>query len=706
MAAYVVADEPLDLKALEDFIGKELPSYMIPAAITVVDAIPLNANGKVDKRKLPAPEFNMEVEAEEAEPTERKLTVFEEKLRDIAEHILGHANFGITSNLMKAGLTSLSAIQMIMEISDAFHIDLPVKILLSGGSILSVENALLEALLSGRLEPSAAVETAPKALKEAYPLTESQWGVYYDAVKHPDTIMYNIPVQIRLAKDIDALRLQKAAASVLTAHPILGTHLKKDETGLVQVYRETAPETITVKEMTEEGLSRYRLAFVKPFDLFEGPLYRMEIVKTEAALYLLFDVHHLVFDGGSLDIFMTQLDESYGGTAPIKEQCTYYHYAEIEKEQAESAAYKEARAYFDQSLLDFESASKISPDRSEKESTGQLKEVVRGISAQKLEAFCADQGITPAQLFFAASAYAVSRHTASREVFLATISSGRSDLKLRDTFGMFVKTLPLSLKIDPQKTVLELLQTAQENLINTTANEIYPFTKLAADYGYAPDIMYACELGVLKDFNLDGQPATLLPLGLEVPKFKISIHIEEREGQPAVCVQYNDALYTEDLMTVFAQSIARTAEAMMAEPQTKAGGISMLSEEQKSQIKGFEKTAEAPLLEERLHVLFENQAAAKKDHVALIAVDRTYSYKELNQAANRIAAGLIKSGVKQGDRVAFVLPRTSRVILSELGILKAGAAFIPCDPEYPMERIEQILEDSDAAYVIAPMGFT
>ena len=309
--------------------------------------------------------------------------------------------------------------------------------------------------------------------------------------------------------------------------------------------------------------------------------------------------------------------------------------------------------------------------------------------------FCRQQEVTPAHLFLAATSYVVSRYTNNRDVYLCTVSSGRSNLKIADTVGMFVNTLALGLSID-DVTVSEFLKTASNTFDQTLRHEDYPFARIATDYGFKPAIAYAYQVGVLSEYTVNGKPIGQELLELNVPKFKINIKIEPR----GVVVEYDDAIYSERVGCGLAESIAAVANRMMEQPQAKLRQLSIVSERQEEELSHLRRaeTGEAPFT--FFHECIGHFAQTQPEHEAIVAIDGKFTYKQMDEITNHIAAALRKRGVMERDRVALLLPRTSRLILALFGVLKAGAAYIPCDPEYPADRVKLILEDSEARYII------
>ncbi len=245
-------------------------------------------------------------------------------------------------------------------------------------------------------------------------------------------------------------------------------------------------------------------------------------MKTDANLYLLTDFHHLVLDGASLNLFMEELGCALNGIKPVPESYDYFDYASDEKVFEQSEKFTENQKFFADMMKNFETSTEITSDLNGREENGLMKRVVSPFDFQKAEKFCKEHGITPAALYLAASFYAVSRFVNDKNIYLSTISNGRSDLRTAKTYGMFVNTLPLGIEIKDE-AVNEFLKKCAALLSETIEHEKYPFAKIASDYGFEPKIMYECQIGVMSSDNTLERK----PLSLEIAKFKLSIHIED-----------------------------------------------------------------------------------------------------------------------------------------------------------------------------------
>ena len=690
IAAYIVSDQTVDIDALNDFILEQKPPYMVPAVTMQIDSIPLNQNQKVNKRALPKPERKA---AQAVEQSNVPMNVLEEELHGIIAGIVGNTDFGVTTPLSYAGLTSISSIRLAVQINKRFDVALNSKSLVKTGSLQSIENDILNHLMAGGNTPTAAGEKSEA--KTAVPLSYAQTGVYFECLKNPTSTIYNVPYLLYYPGGTNPQKLADAVKRAVESHPELGVHFTTDGDKIMQTVEDAPPVNIPVTHMTDKELETYKNEFVKPFNLQKAPLYRFEVVTTQNGAHLLFDVHHLLFDGGSADLLIRQINAVLEGKEAEREAYSYLDFVADQQAAEDSDAFKTSQQFFAERLATCEGASEIPGDLPKSDAQGLIGEAIRAVDHEKVAAFCRSQEVTPAHLFLAATSYVVSRYTNNREVYLCTVSSGRSNLKIADTVGMFVNTLPIGISVD-DVTVADFLHAASDTFDNTLSHEDYPFARIAADYNFRPAVAYAYQVGVLSSYTLNGEPISQELLELKVPKFKINIKIETR----GIVVQYDNAIYSERLATDLARSIEAVVERMTQQPGEKLRRLSIVSNEQEAELAGLREvaTGDAPL--SLFHECIGHFAALQPDHDALIATDAKFSYKEMDEATTRIAAALQARGVKERDRVALLLPRTSRLILSLFAVLKTGAAYIPCDPEYPADRVKLILEDSEARYII------
>ncbi len=706
VAAYIVSSETIDIEALNAFIRERKPPYMVPAVTMQIDEIPLNQNQKVNRRALPKPELSAAPKTEQ-NSAPRVPNVLETALQQVIEAVIKVKDADVATPLEMLGLTSISSIRLAIALYNRFGVEFKASDFSSGTSIETIENRLLELWLSGEgIKHEKAADTAKTEEKqdfgELFPLTISQQGVYADSMRNPKSATYNIPLCYRFPASQDTGQLADCMKRFLQAHPYINTALTMSDADIKQTTEEGFTGEVRIRQMSEAQFASYCIEFIRPFNLLKAPLYDAEVVKTESAVYLLFDIHHIVFDGTSGSILLSELKTLLEGGTINGEENTYYDY--IRKET--SADMDKARQFFATMLSDCESASEITPDlvQASDGNWGDGRKIFCGFDFDSIDAFCREHHITPAALLLAASGYVVGRFTGSRNAYMSTVSTGRNDVHFARTVGMFVKTLPVAVEI-ADVSALEFAERTASMLRGAVENEIYPYSTICRDYNYAPNIMYEYQLGVIDDVTVAGQKIERLPIVADTLKFKLSIKIEEHEGKPCVVIYYKDRLYSRELMQTFAQSIVRVAQSIIAAPEAKVRGISMLSAEDEALVRSFSRTSEPHEAGHKIfYRMFESQADKNPEKEILVAADGRFTYRQLEEDANRTANALIAKGLQKGDRVVVLLSRTSRYFTSVFGISKAGGVFIPTNPDYPQERINTIMEDSQARFIITEGG--
>ena len=706
IAAYIVSDEQIDIEAMNNFILDQKPPYMVPAVTMQIEKIPLNQNQKVNKKALPTPVKSVAVPQQQTE--QAPLNLLEQELHEMVAGIIGNTDFGITTVLGYAGLTSISAIKLAIQVNKRYGITLNAKSLVKNGTLQSIENEIWKKMVeeSGKskeerdlssAEHSPSTSQLPSSTET--PLSYAQTGVYLDCLKNPTSTLYNIPYCIKFQKDTDATALGEAIKTLVKAHPQMTVHFGNGEEGIVQTIDLEQAIEIPLKQMSEEDLALYKQDFVKPFDLSTGPLYRFEIVTTEKQTYLLMDVHHLVFDGGSVDIFLQQLCSVMNGETIEEEEQSYAAYVADEKAAEGGEDYLAAKDFFKERLAAVETATEVRSDLPNPVK-GTIGKAISALDLKAIDAFCRNNNITPAHLILSAIYYSLSRFANSEQVCITTVSSGRSNLNIRNTVGMFVNTLALSATIGKQ-TVKEFLQEVSENFDETLSHENYPFAQIAADYGLTAEIQFVYQLGMISQYICQGTPLELDNMELQVPKFPITFFISEVEGQPSVCVEYDNGKYSARLMQSLADAVKVTVERMIVKSDATLTSISIVSDEEAQRIIKIGTGKEIDVdLSKTFANLFTEQAKRTPDAPAVVDRDSQLTYGEMDRYSNALARQLIDFGVQPNDFVCVMLDRFKEFPLAVLSIHKAGAAYTPLDFEYPNERLSYMLENSESKVLI------
>ena len=640
IAAYIVSDETVDANALNNFIMEEKPPYMVPAVTMQIDKIPLNQNQKVNKKALPKPEKK----AEEVVESNVPMNVLEKEIHGIIAQIINTEDFGVTTILGYVGLTSIMAIKVAIQINKRFGVTLDSKALAKSGSVQSIENEILTALMSGGVAKQEEAETAHADMSNI-PLSYAQMGVYVDSIKNPESTIYNTPVIARFPKDVDVKLLSKAVETLVKTHPMLQAHFGSAGSEIIQIVDLEQPVEIAQSQCKEEDIPRYKWEFVKPFNLRQGPLYRVEIVTTEQWVYLMMDIHHLVVDGGSFDLILSQLFDLLNGKEIEPETFTYADFVAAQKAAESSEEYAAARDFFQTRLGKVEGVTEVPADLTNPKEQGTLGTLYTPLDFTAIDNFCRQHNISPAQHILAATFYALSRFTNSEELCITTISNGRSDLRISNTVGMFVNTLALSATIGEQN-VMEFINETSKNFEETLQHETYPFTRIASDYDLTAEIMFAYQMGIIDDYKYKGEIIPVETFESDTPKFRIAFFImNDESGKPSICLQYDNGRYSHELMECLAQSISNAANAFISNPATPLKNVSLLDTKQVALLDSFNQNDVDYDNTQTVVSLFRRQVELHPDNIAMVYHDIHLTYKQVDELSERIAQYVQSQGL-------------------------------------------------------------
>ena len=704
LAAYVVSPQEVNIQELDAFIAGKKPPYMVPAVTMQIDAIPLNVNQKVDVKALPKPQ----PEESKTEAHVAPLNRLEEELSTLIKESVGIGGFGLTEPLYYSGLSSLGALRLATELYKRYGLEPDMNSFAKTASLQSIENDILQILLSGsschseRSEESLSPchsERSEESTTEDAPqeLTFQQTGLYLDCVRNPSSTAYNLPFILTFPEGTEASALKKALLAILEAHPGVTGRLEQRDGKVFLVPGKPDPEIPSVKLRGEEDYEALKESFMQPFDL-SGPLYRLNIVQTPGKVRLMADFHHLIFDGHSYDVFLAQLADALEGKEPEKEDYTYFRYAKDQKAYQDSEEFKQAEAFIAEQMAGKEEETGVIPDKRPQEDEVGHEVWLRKKMGADVMVRCHALGISPASYFLGAAFVTVSAFCGKRKVFMSTVANGRSDMRCADTFGMFVNTMPLSGEVGDRK-VADFLRETDRNFATTLSFQNYPFARVASAYDFHPAVMLAYQVGLVEKYTINGQPLEEELLTQDTPKFPLSIFIEGTEEAPELALAYDDSLYTEPLIQSFADAMECVVRGMLKDITLTE--IPFVDGERLRQLDSFNSYTQEVDLSQTVVDLFRKQAIATPDAPAVLFEGKTISYRELDRYTDALAAKILTFGLKEEEVVAVLINRNTWMTKASLAAMKAGCAYQPLDPSYPPERLNFMIQDSHAKLLIA-----
>ena len=664
IAAYVVSDGQVDINKLNDFIKETKPPYMVPAVTMQIDKIPLNQNQKVNKKALPLPERKVEEIVKPENETQQKLF-------DCIAEVLGYTEFGITTDIYEAGLTSITAIKLNILISKAFDIVIKTSDIKDHPTIQMLEGFV----------KTAGKETK-REIQENYPLTNTQEGIFIECTANMGSTIYNIPYLLKLDKKVDLDKLAEAIDSTVAAHPYLKTRLFMSDEGEVLQKRDDA---LTYKTQIINGMNRETL--VRPYMLFNEQLFRFEIHRTCDGNYLFLDIHHIVADGTSLGIILNDINRAYSGEKLEVEEYTSYDLALDNRDALASDAYKNAENYYKSVFENAGGSINFYPDKSGAAPTAEMyHRETSEFSVQDVKAFCKKHGITENVFFISAFGITLGKYNFRKDAVFTTIYHGRNDSRLSDTVGMLVKTLPVY--CDFSGSTADCLNAVQQQLINSMNNDIYPFSQISHEFNIKADAMVIYQGDNFAFDNIGGEYAQEEPVQLNAAKAPVSISISIERNKFVFEIEYRGDMYNEETIKYLADNLETTADGILREYEP--ADIRLMFEEET-------KMEDDPSHAGKTFVdLFREAVAKYPDRPAVKDGMGELTYKELDHMSDYVAQKLTENGFGREKVAGILCGRTKEYAVAYIGVMKAGGAYVPLDPEYPQSRIEYMLKDSEA----------
>ena len=689
LVAYYVEKEPVSADDLKEAISKKLPPYMIPAFFVKLGKLPVNANGKLDRGALTAPEagnFKNDYIAPE--------TDMQKVLCEAFEQVLGMENVGIDDDFFALGGDSIKC-AMVSEKCGVYHIS--TADIFAGKTPRMIERLLIQ-------KASSKKRPEKKNKVKVYPLTPSERGMYLEQKLNTDSTVYNLNIAA-IIKGADIEKIKSALTSVFKAHEAF-TSYYGEENGLpVRYLSDRLPEIEEKSAASREEVIRLIDGYNTPFDLNAAIPVRPALYSvSDGSVIMHMAIHHIAFDGGSAKTFVKELIDALEGrevsAAEIDLSDLYMDSLE-EKYEDGIAFYKEL---FADGVPVNEMPVKGKRPKVHPLSDKEVRFLYDNAQLKAIDNTARRFGVTEFELIFSAVSMTLGKYTASEDVVLGIPTNMRPN-GADNVIGMFVNTAPVRVKPKRDLEISAFIKSVSESVRNATYGSYLPFEDVVAEFVKQRDESRNPIFDVSVNFmwNPPAYDNNGLSVEMYSPLQKMSrdIGIVIRKGAAGLqfMIQYSSQLFEYAVIEGFIEQF-KSALALLGSGAKTVREALVLPESQRQMLECFKTEAKAEVPVTLLHKLFEKSAEENAGKTALVAKDATLSFRELNERANIVAHNLIKRGITVGDSVALLLPRESCFFSCLFGVNKAGAAFIPCDPQYPADRINHIIEDSEASFII------
>ncbi len=679
VAAYVVSDSEVDVESLNRFIAERKPPYMVPAVTMQIDRIPLNVNSKVDKRKLPKPEFR----AEDLTPPENEC---QQRIFDIVKDVIGTDGFGIDTDLYVAGLTSITTIRLNVMLYKEFGVDMQIKDLKENSTVRK-----LDALISSR-GAAKVYERLPD-----YPLSKTQEGIFVQCVANPGTTVYNISLLFTISKELDVGRLREALYKAVLAHSFVRTRLFLNASGDVRQSREdTEPftvEDIAVREI--EDISKEEAELIKPYNIIGDRLFRIAILEATDARYLFIDMHHIIFDGTSLVNFVSSVEKAYAGEELEPEAFDGFDVVLAEQDARTDEALAKAKEYFEKLLGGCETDILPRSDLYTKDhGLGSVK--YRGAEVKGLEEYCRKAGVTVNGLMCSTLGLVLSKFCGTDDPVFTTVYNGRDDSRVNDAVAMTVKTLPIICHVNGKTS--EYVREVSDQIMDSMSNSVMSFLEICNEYGIKSDILFVYQGAMFTFDSFCGKPANEILLNNDTVKSPITLMLSVIDGRLDYDCEYDKFRFSRGFMESFVGAFDKAV--VQLTEMSELADVDVMSDDARRIIDRFNETDVEQDLETSPVEMIESWMERAPDSIAVVYKDVRRTYRDLDDISARICGYIQSKGIGKEDFVSVLVSRSEWIVLATIGILRSGAAYQPLDPSYPKERLNFMVKDSNAKLVI------
>jgi amino acid adenylation domain-containing protein len=713
VVAYVThTGEAPQIEALREQLEGSLPEHMLPSAFVMLESLPLTSNGKLDRRALPVPDGSG-LGQREYEPLQGEI---EEALGSIWQEVLQVERVGRHDDFFELGGHSLLAMQVITRIRQVLGRELPVRVLFKSSTAAALARQLSSALQAEVLPMTRADRGV------ALPLSWAQQRLWFIDQLEGAGAAYHVPAAVRLHGALDTAALQGALDTLLERHEVLRTVLRGVDGQPVQVITEMKRFALQVLDLSaqaadereQEVHEQTRQEASARFDLSTGPLIRGRLLKLEDDEHiLLVTMHHVVSDGWSQGVLIREMGALYaayreGRANPLPPlPIQYADYALWQRQWLQGDVLDEQMEYWNKRLSGAPALLELPTDRPRpavRSYRGASVPIVldRELSRQ-IGSLSRRHDATLFMTLYTGLAILLSRLSGQRDIVVGTSVANRKRMEVEGLIGFFVNTLALRVQLQDEWTIAEVLERVKELTLEGYARQDVPFEQVVERLQPLRTLSHSPVFQVILELQNAPQSELKLPgLALQAQatpshaeKFDLTLSLQEGEEGIRGSLSYATDLFDQATIERWVGYFRAVLSAMVRDDRQPLGAVSLLDSLARRQIlEEFNATA-MPYPQDRLvHELFEEQVERTPRAIAVVCGEERLTYEELNARANRLAHHLLDRGVKPEDAVAICMERSPEMSIGLLGVLKAGAAYLPLDPSYPAERLMYMVEDA------------
>ncbi|WP_051569069.1 non-ribosomal peptide synthase/polyketide synthase [Alkaliphilus transvaalensis] len=636
----------------------------------------------------------------------------EEKLVEIWEEVLRVDRIGINDNFFELGGHSLNATVLVGKIYKALNVEVSIREVFTLGNI----KALAQEVATKEINQ---YEEIPKVEEEEYyPVSSAQKRMYMVQQFELESTAYNVPWSMLIEGKLEIEKVENVLIKLIERHESLRTSFEVVEGEILQKIHKLEDINFTLeieKAEDDKVAATLNRRFIRFFDLSKAPLLRAGIVKINDEKHILtIDMHHIITDGVSMGIFSREFSEFYQGIELKELKIQYKDFSAWQNNQHKKQQFQKQEEYW---LKDFAGEIPIlnlptDYTRPKIQSfEGDNHQFIIGKEETKaLRNIAIKTGSTMFMVLLSSINILLSKYSNQADFVVGTPIAGRQHKDLETLVGMFVNTLSIRTKVEEQSSFREYLKAVKEKAIMAYENQDYQFEELVeklnltVDLGRNPlfDVMFAMQNLDIAGVQLEGLRITEYGEEFPTAKFDLTITAVETEEEIIATINYSTNLYNKATIEKLKDHFINILKIIIKNVEIKIKDIDIVTEEERRELlETFNDTTYQYPKNKLIHNIFEEEVKKNPNGIAVVFNENKLTYNELNQKANQLARILVEKGVKTDVIVAIMVERSLEMIVGIMAILKAGGAYLPIAPEYPIDRINFMLEDSDTNILLS-----
>jgi amino acid adenylation domain-containing protein len=723
LAAYVVEQDFTNLtnRDLREFLQAKLPDYLIPSTFVMLDTLPLTPNGKVDRRALPAPNGGRDGDREYVAPQ----TEDEQIIANIFANILGIENVGIHDNFFELGGHSLLATQLISRLRQIFEVEISLRTVFESSSVAQLKQTIDRLRIEVQELSIPKIERISPDIDEI-PLSYAQERLWFIDRLEGASAIYNMPIAMRLTGALNLDAFQQSIAEIVSRHEVLRTSFVIVNGTPVQMINPSASvkvEAIDLQhlEQNERELflqEQIQISAITPFDLEIAPLIKCSLFQSSDSDYLFcLNMHHIVSDGWSIDLFRQELSILYsaycaGKGSPLPPlEVQYADFSLWQREWLSGARLKQQLAYWVSQLQGAPTLLQLPTDRSRPHAQSYRGATQRSRfdrkSTQKIKALSRQKNSTLFMTLLGVFATLLYRYSGQSDISIGSPIASRNRHEIEPLIGFFVNTLVLRTKFEDNLSFEQLLKQLRATTIAAYEHQDLPFQQIVEalqierSMSHSPlfQVMFVLQ-NEIGEIELPGIKLTEVNSKNTIAKFDLTLSIQESSLGLDCEWEYNTDLFDGATIERMINHFENLLSAIVANPHQMVSELPLLTASEHSRLLREWNDTEREYPPGCIHHLFEAQVKRTPDAIAVIFGQQKLTYQQLDSQADRLADYLQTVGVKPNVLVGICVERSLEMVVGLLGILKAGGAYVPLDPTYPKERLGYVLDDAGVAVLL------